>query len=44
MMVMHPFKRITDYQSEGDYFEMTIGTLVRGNTFVCETQKVSGWL
>ncbi|KAM6920340.1 unconventional myosin-VIIb-like isoform 1-T1 [Lycodopsis pacificus] len=39
LLVMHPFSRITDYQSEGDYFEMTIGTL--GNIFVCETSKAS---
>uniref|UniRef100_A0A8C2WIU9 Myosin VIIBb n=1 Tax=Cyclopterus lumpus TaxID=8103 RepID=A0A8C2WIU9_CYCLU len=35
LLVMHPFSRITEYQSEGGYFEMTIGTL--GNIFVCET-------
>ncbi|XP_068459277.1 unconventional myosin-VIIb-like [Clinocottus analis] len=37
LLVMHPFSRITDYQSEGGYFEMTIGTL--GNIFVCETPQ-----
>ncbi|XP_031721181.1 unconventional myosin-VIIb-like isoform X1 [Anarrhichthys ocellatus] len=39
LLVMHPFSRITDYQSEGNYFEMTIGTL--GNIFVCETSKAN---
>ncbi|XP_074506568.1 unconventional myosin-VIIb-like isoform X1 [Sebastes fasciatus] len=39
LLVMHPFSRITEYQSEGGYFEMTIGTLVRGIAFVCETPQ-----
>lgn len=38
---MHPFSRITEFQSESGYFEMTIGTLVRGVNFVCETSQVS---
>ncbi|XP_033507095.2 unconventional myosin-VIIa-like [Epinephelus lanceolatus] len=38
-LVMHPFSRITDYHSEGGYFEMTISTLVRGYSFVCETSQ-----
>lgn len=37
---MHPFSRITEYQSDSGYFEMTIGTM--GNIFVCETTQVSG--
>ncbi|XP_039672113.1 unconventional myosin-VIIb-like [Perca fluviatilis] len=41
LLVMHPFSRITEYQSEGGYFEMTIGTLVRGNIFVCETPQAN---
>eukprot|EP00064_Thunnus_orientalis_P004684 superscaffoldBa00000434_g4696 len=39
VLVMHPFSRITDYCSEGNFFEMTIGTLIRGYTFVCETSQ-----
>ncbi|KAL6104146.1 uncharacterized protein ACO6RY_13928 [Pungitius sinensis] len=35
LLGMHPFSRITEYQSESGYFEMTIGPL--GNIFVCET-------
>lgn len=38
---MHPFKRIIEYSSEDEFFEMTIGTLIKGYTFVCETPKVS---
>ncbi|XP_054452712.1 unconventional myosin-VIIa-like [Anoplopoma fimbria] len=38
-LVMHPFSRITEYQSEGSYFEMTTGTL--DNIFICETEKAS---
>ncbi|XP_029309255.1 LOW QUALITY PROTEIN: unconventional myosin-VIIb-like [Cottoperca gobio] len=41
LLVMHPFSRITEYQSEGSYFEMSIGNLVRGNVFVCETSQAS---
>ncbi len=37
---MHPFNRITEYHSNGGYFQMTIGTLLRGNNFVCETPQV----
>ncbi|KAI3375240.1 hypothetical protein L3Q82_021746, partial [Scortum barcoo] len=37
--VMHPFSRITEYQSNGGYFQMTIGTLLRGTDFVCETAQ-----
>uniref|UniRef100_A0AAQ4QYX6 Myosin VIIBb n=1 Tax=Gasterosteus aculeatus aculeatus TaxID=481459 RepID=A0AAQ4QYX6_GASAC len=40
LLVMHPFSRITEYQSDSGYFEMTIGTM--GNIFVCETTQVSG--
>ncbi|XP_040028053.2 unconventional myosin-VIIa [Gasterosteus aculeatus] len=37
LLVMHPFSRITEYQSDSGYFEMTIGTM--GNIFVCETTQ-----
>ncbi|XP_069020490.1 unconventional myosin-VIIa-like [Embiotoca jacksoni] len=39
LLVMHPFSRITEYNSSGNMFEMAIGTLVRGNDFVCETEQ-----
>ncbi|XP_059200423.1 unconventional myosin-VIIb-like [Centropristis striata] len=41
LLMMHPFSRITEFQSSGRLFEMTIGTLVRGVTFVCETAQAS---
>ncbi|TMS09553.1 hypothetical protein E3U43_002212 [Larimichthys crocea] len=41
VLIMHPFSRITEFQSESGYFEMTIGTLVRGVNFVCETSQAS---
>ncbi|XP_070775715.1 unconventional myosin-VIIb-like [Enoplosus armatus] len=41
LLVMYPFSRITEYQSNGSYFQMTIGTLVRGNSFVCETSQAN---
>ncbi|XP_023277674.1 unconventional myosin-VIIa-like [Seriola lalandi dorsalis] len=39
LLIMHPFSRITDYHSTGNFFEMTIGTLLRGFNFVCETSQ-----
>uniref|UniRef100_A0A3Q3MPN1 Unconventional myosin-VIIa-like n=1 Tax=Mastacembelus armatus TaxID=205130 RepID=A0A3Q3MPN1_9TELE len=39
VLVMHPFSRITEYHSRRSFFQMTIGTLVRGNNFVCETSQ-----
>ncbi|KAM3603846.1 uncharacterized protein V6R79_002916 [Siganus canaliculatus] len=41
MLIMHPFSRISDYHSKGDQFQMTVGTLVKGNNFVCFTPKVT---
>ncbi|KAF3858548.1 hypothetical protein F7725_011749 [Dissostichus mawsoni] len=41
VLVMHPFSRIKDYQSEGNYFEMSIGTLLRAFVFVCETTQAN---
>lgn len=38
---MHMFSRITEWRRKGDRFQMTIGTLLRGVTFVCETPKVT---
>uniref|UniRef100_I3KQX6 Myosin VIIBb n=1 Tax=Oreochromis niloticus TaxID=8128 RepID=I3KQX6_ORENI len=37
ILIMHEFSRITEYFSKGNSFQMTIGTLFRGVTFVCET-------
>ncbi|XP_028987944.1 unconventional myosin-VIIa-like [Betta splendens] len=39
VLVMHPFSRITEYYSRGNTFQMSIGTLVRGNNFICETSQ-----
>uniref|UniRef100_A0A3P8U3G5 Myosin VIIBb n=1 Tax=Amphiprion percula TaxID=161767 RepID=A0A3P8U3G5_AMPPE len=39
LLVMHQFNRIIEYYSKGNSFTMTIGTLVRGNNFVCETSQ-----
>uniref|UniRef100_A0A8C7NX38 Myosin VIIBb n=1 Tax=Oncorhynchus mykiss TaxID=8022 RepID=A0A8C7NX38_ONCMY len=37
LLVMHPFNRITNWSSGSTYFHMTIGNLVKGNSFLCET-------
>lgn len=42
LLVMHPFSRITEYNCKSNVFQMTIGTLVRANNFVCETSQVRG--
>lgn len=39
---MYPFSRITDYHSRDELFHMTLKTVVKGSTFVCETAHVSG--
>ncbi|XP_041658240.1 unconventional myosin-VIIa-like [Cheilinus undulatus] len=39
LLVMHQFSRITDYQSKGNTFQMTIRTLVNTVNFVCETTQ-----
>ncbi|XP_039878393.1 unconventional myosin-VIIb-like isoform X1 [Simochromis diagramma] len=36
-LIMYEFSRITEYFSKGNSFQMTIGTMFRGITFVCET-------
>ncbi|KAM9323016.1 unconventional myosin-VIIa-like [Pholidichthys leucotaenia] len=38
LLVTHEFKRITEYTSKGNFFQMTISTLLN-NTFVCETPQ-----
>uniref|UniRef100_A0A8C8LRK9 Myosin VIIBb n=1 Tax=Oncorhynchus tshawytscha TaxID=74940 RepID=A0A8C8LRK9_ONCTS len=37
LLVMHLFNRITNWSSGSTYFHMTIGNLVKGNSFLCET-------
>ncbi|XP_068605388.1 myosin-VIIa-like [Brachionichthys hirsutus] len=37
VLIMHPFSRIIDYHSRGSHLHLTIGTLLRGVGFVCET-------
>lgn len=39
ILMVHPFSRIKEWHSRGDVFQMTIGTMVKGVTFVCETPR-----
>ncbi|XP_061696486.1 unconventional myosin-VIIa-like isoform X2 [Syngnathoides biaculeatus] len=39
LLVMHPFSRITECHSRDGHFQMTVGTLLRGNVFACETSQ-----
>lgn len=38
---MYPFSRITDYHSREEHFHMTLKTVMKSSTFVCETVHVS---
>uniref|UniRef100_A0A8C5AQ86 Myosin VIIBb n=1 Tax=Gadus morhua TaxID=8049 RepID=A0A8C5AQ86_GADMO len=40
LLVMHPFGKITDWQTDNHHFHMSIGGLVQG-TFSCETPLVN---
>uniref|UniRef100_A0A3Q3J003 Myosin VIIBb n=1 Tax=Monopterus albus TaxID=43700 RepID=A0A3Q3J003_MONAL len=44
LLVMHLFKNIMEYHSHGSFFQMTIRTPLRGNSFVCETSQVRNLL
>uniref|UniRef100_A0A671USC3 Myosin VIIB n=1 Tax=Sparus aurata TaxID=8175 RepID=A0A671USC3_SPAAU len=37
VLATHPFNRIASWCSGSTYFHMTIGSLVKGNKFLCET-------
>ncbi|GLD51354.1 unconventional myosin-VIIa-like isoform X1 [Lates japonicus] len=38
LLVMHKFSRIFEFSSKGNFFQMTVGTLMKSN-FVCETTQ-----
>uniref|UniRef100_A0A3Q1FDI1 Unconventional myosin-VIIb-like n=1 Tax=Acanthochromis polyacanthus TaxID=80966 RepID=A0A3Q1FDI1_9TELE len=37
VLATHPFNRIANWSSGSTYFHMTVGNLVKGNKFLCET-------
>lgn len=41
VLATHPFNRIASWCSGSTYFHMTIGSLVKGNKFLCETSLVT---
>lgn len=43
VLANHPFNRIANWCSGSTYFHMTIGSLVKGSKFLCETSLVSGF-
>uniref|UniRef100_A0A4W6BYZ4 Myosin VIIBb n=1 Tax=Lates calcarifer TaxID=8187 RepID=A0A4W6BYZ4_LATCA len=43
LLVMHKFSRILEFSSKGNFFQMTVGTLMK-SSFVCETTQVSNRL
>ncbi|XP_018532939.1 unconventional myosin-VIIa isoform X2 [Lates calcarifer] len=38
LLVMHKFSRILEFSSKGNFFQMTVGTLMK-SSFVCETTQ-----
>lgn len=40
VLATHPFNRIANWSSGSTYFHMTIGSLVKGKKFLCETSLV----
>lgn len=40
VLANHPFNRIANWCSGSTYFHMTIGSLVKGTKFLCETSLV----
>lgn len=40
VLATHPFNRIASWSSGSTYFHMTIGSLVKGKKFLCETSLV----
>ncbi len=41
VLVMHLFSKITSWSSGNTYFHLTVGSLVQGNTLLCETSMVN---
>uniref|UniRef100_A0A3Q3XBS1 Uncharacterized protein n=1 Tax=Mola mola TaxID=94237 RepID=A0A3Q3XBS1_MOLML len=41
VLILHPFSRITDCDSNGSYFHLTISTIARSIEFICETLHVT---
>lgn len=44
VLANHPYNKIASWCSGSTYFHMTVGSLVKGNKFLCETSLVSYFL